>query len=139
MLRAVVPLVRGERLSGCVRGVIGELIALALRHAIGSGGRFTGRRSRLMPGFAAIVRALDDLSEPAAGLRRIDSVWVSGRPFQVINLPAGKVRAAHVPLFTLAIGTQYECALTSSNQYAYLAHACSFSKIRRCTSEPAPT
>src|SRR5207245_11113263 len=54
MLRAVVPLMRGERLAGFGRRVVSELIAVALGRARW-GGRFSGRRSGLMPGFAAVV------------------------------------------------------------------------------------
>src|SRR5207249_6546056 len=54
MLRAVVPLVRGERLAGFGRCVVSELIAIAFGRARWSG-RFSGRRSRLMPGFATVV------------------------------------------------------------------------------------
>ena len=71
MLRAVVPLVRGERLAGFRRCVVDELVALALGHAVRRGGRFAGRCSGLMPGLAAVIRALNDLPEPAAGLRCI--------------------------------------------------------------------
>ena len=47
-----------------------------------------------MPGLAAVVGALNDLSEPAAGLRRIDAIGIDGRALQVIDLPPGEVRAA---------------------------------------------
>src|SRR5271167_4514393 len=92
MLRAVIPLMRGERLG---RGVIRELIAFALGRAGRSG--LAGRRSRLMPGFAAIVGALNDLPEPSAGLRGVNSVRVNRRTLHVVNLPPRKVRAADLP------------------------------------------
>ena len=74
VLRAVVPLVRRERLAGLRRRVVDELVALALGHAVGRGGRLAGRRAGLVPGFAAVVGALDDLPEPAAGLRGVDPI-----------------------------------------------------------------
>src|SRR5207249_1734945 len=54
MLRAVVPLMRSERLAGFGRRIVGELVAVSLGRAR-RGGRFAGRRSRLVPGFAAVV------------------------------------------------------------------------------------
>src|SRR5438105_11647924 len=45
-------------------------------------------------GFAAIVGALNDLAEPAAGLRGVNAVGVRGCALQVVYLPAGKMRAA---------------------------------------------
>ena len=72
MLRAVVPLMRGERLAGFGRRVVDELVARGLRRTWG--GRLSGRRSGLVPGLAAIVGALDQLPEPAARLRRIQPI-----------------------------------------------------------------
>src|SRR5215469_5717535 len=99
MLGTVVPLMGGKRRT---RRVIDELIALALRHAARPGG-LAGRCSRLVPGLAAIIRALNNLSEPAAGLRSINAVRIGGRSFQVINLPARKKRPVYAPLLTLAV------------------------------------
>ena len=89
MLRAVVPLVRAGD------AVVDELVADRL------------------PGLAAVVGALDHLPEPAAGLRRIEPVRVNGRAFEVIDLPARKVRAADVPLLALAVRGQDERALSA--------------------------
>ena len=122
VLRAVVPLVRRERLAGLGRGVVDELVALALGHAVGRGGRLAGRRARLVPGLAAVVGALDDLPEPAAGLRGVDAVRIDGRALQVVDLPAGEVRAADVPLLALAVGREDERALACADQNPYLAH-----------------
>ncbi len=58
--RAVVPLVRGERLAGFGRSGVTDLVAHRL------------------PSRAAVVGALDHLPEPAAGLRRIQPIRVSG-------------------------------------------------------------
>src|ERR1044072_1464202 len=87
MRSSVVKLVRRERLTGFLRRVVNELIALAHRHPFGRGLRRPGGRSRLEPGLAAIVGALNDLTKPAAGLRRIDAVRVHGRTLHVVNLP----------------------------------------------------
>src|SRR5439155_26444255 len=54
MLLAVVPLMSSERLAGFGRRVVSELIALAFGRS-GWRGRFTGRRSGLVPGFATVV------------------------------------------------------------------------------------
>src|SRR5206468_7893704 len=63
MLGAVVPLMRGQRFGG---RVISEFVALAFGRARFC--RLASRRSRLMPGLASVVRALDQLPEPAARL-----------------------------------------------------------------------
>src|SRR5258708_19766751 len=101
MLRSGVALMSGQRFAAFVRGVISELVALALGRTRGN--RFAGRGSRLMPCFAAIIGALNDLPEPAARLGCINTIWISGGSFQVIHLPARKMRAAHIPLFALAV------------------------------------
>src|SRR5208282_1077065 len=101
MLRAVVPLVRGELLAGCVRGVVDELVA-GRRGRTGSG-QFSRRCTGLMPGFAAVVGALDQLAKPAAGLRCVKAIRIGGRALQMINLPAGKVRTADLPPLALSI------------------------------------
>ena len=98
VLRAVVPLVSaGDAL-------VRELVAHRL------------------PGLAAVVRALDHLPEPAAGLRGVQPVRVNGRALEVINLPARKVRAADRPLLALAVRCQDERALPRANQHSYFAH-----------------
>ena len=79
VLRAVVPLVRARD------AVVGELVA--------------HRR----PGLAAVIRALDHLPEPAAGLRGIKPVWVSRRAFEVVDLPARKMRPADYPTLSLCV------------------------------------
>src|SRR6476659_5948213 len=89
MWSAVIKLMRRERLPGFIRSVINKLIALTFRHSIRRGHRFARGRSGLEPRFAAVVRALNDLSKPAAGLRRVDAVRVHGRTLHVVNLPSG--------------------------------------------------
>src|SRR5262249_55408495 len=123
VLRAVVELVRGERLAGRGRGVVDELVALAFGHAVRRRGRLAGRRAGLMPGFAAVVAALDDLSEPAAGLRGEEAVWVDGRAFDVVDLPAGEVWAADVPALPVAIGGEDERAFFCADEDSYSAHS----------------
>src|SRR5207247_216785 len=93
-LGTVVILVGCERLARFRRRVINKFIALALRPALRSGGRFASRRAGLVPALATVVGALNDLAEPPAGLRHIDSIRVGVRTLHVINLPAGKVRTA---------------------------------------------
>src|SRR5205814_1788070 len=67
MLGAVIPLMGGEGLARLRRGVVEELVALALGPSLG---RFEvlGVAAGREPGLAAVVGALNDLSEPAAGL-----------------------------------------------------------------------
>src|SRR5260221_9077403 len=71
VLRAVVPLVRGERFADGRGSVVDEFVALTLGHAAGGGGDPT---PWCLPGLAAVAGTLDDLSEPAAGLRGIQAV-----------------------------------------------------------------
>ena len=59
MLRAVVPLMRGQGLAGFGGSVVDEFIAFAGGHAAWTGGHAT---ARCLPGLAAIVRALDALA-----------------------------------------------------------------------------
>ena len=79
-----------------------------------------------LPRLAAVVGALDQLPEPAAGLRRIQPVRVGGRSLEVVDLPARKMGTADVPLFALAVRRQDERALACANQYPYSAHPRSF-------------
>ena len=122
VLRAVVPLVRRERLAGFGRRVVDELVALALGHAVGRRRRLAGGRARLMPRFAAVVGALNDLPEPAARLRRVDAVRINGRTLQMIDLPAAEVRAVDVPLLALAVGRENERAFPRADENSYAAH-----------------
>ena len=98
MLRAVVPLVRAGH------AVVDELVADRL------------------PRFAAVVRALDHLPEPAAGLRRIDAVRISGRAFEVINLPAREMRPADFPFCALPVRREDERAFACTDEYSNFAH-----------------
>src|ERR1700747_608966 len=122
MLCPVVPLMRRKRSSSLGRSVVLELVALAFQHSTRRR-RFSRRSPRLVPGFSAVIRALNDLSEPSAALRGINPVRINQRPLQVVHLPAGKVRTAHVPLLASAIGRQDECALFRADQYSYSTHA----------------
>src|SRR6185503_9459306 len=113
VLRAVIPLVRSNL------ALVSELVALPLWHAIGTWRRAAARN---LPGLSTVVRALNDLSEPAACLRRVDAVRFGRRTLEVIHLPAREVRPVHLPVLTLAIGRQHEGPLFRSNQYANFAH-----------------
>src|SRR5450755_1813305 len=75
-----------------------------------------------LPRLAAIVRALNQLTKPAAGLRCKQPVGVNRRSLDVVNLPPRKMRTTHVPLFALAIGRQNKSALACANQYSHLTH-----------------
>src|SRR5687767_10855761 len=73
--------------------------------------------SHRLPRLAAVVGALDHLPEPAAGLRAVQPVRVSGRSFEVVDLPAAEVGAVDVPPFALSIRRQDERALARAHQY----------------------
>src|SRR5438876_6236835 len=89
-LRAVVPLMGRERFAGLRRDIVDELVAFAHRPALRSGGRLAGEGGRLLPGLAAVIGALNDLPEPAAGLRGIDAIRIDGGALHVIDLPAAE-------------------------------------------------
>src|SRR5207302_2134220 len=99
---AVVELVCSHGPAGFSRRVVNEFVALAFGRAVRRR-RFTGRRSRLMPSLAAVIRALNDLPKPSAGLRSINAIRIGRRPLQVIHLPSGEVRPTDVPFFSLAV------------------------------------
>src|SRR5205814_7329028 len=75
-----------------------------------------------LPGLPAIAGALDQLTEPTAGLRGIQPIRVSRRSFDVVHLPARKLGATDVPPFALSVRRQDERALACANQYSYFAH-----------------
>src|SRR5687768_11804376 len=100
---AVIMLMRGELFAGFLRRVVNKLIALAHRHAFGRHDRSAGWRSWLEPRLATVVRALNDLAKPAAGLRRVNAVRIHGRTLHVIDLPSGEMRATNVPLYSFSI------------------------------------
>src|SRR5574338_1691990 len=100
---AVVKLVRRERFASFLGGVVNKLIALTHRHTFGRGGWGSGGRSGLEPRFAAVVGALNDLSKPAAGLRRVNAVRIHRRTFHMVDLPSGKMRTTNVPIFPFSI------------------------------------
>src|SRR6266699_1006566 len=119
MLRAVVPLMRGEGLARLRGRVVGELVALAFREAFRGLFQHTSRR---LPRLAAVAGALDDLSEPPARLRRVQPVRVDRRALEVVDLPARAVRATDIPPFPLAVRRQDERALARTDQDSYSAH-----------------
>src|SRR5437763_15132564 len=90
MLGAVVPLVRARD------AVVNEFVTFTHRHTLRTCCRPSTRR---VPGFAAVVGTLNDLSEPCAGLRPVKPVLMNQRTCHVINLPARKTPAVNVPFF----------------------------------------
>src|SRR5947209_4206285 len=64
-----------------------------------------------LPVLSAVGRTLNQLSKPAARLRRVNAIGISGRSFEVIHFPACKMRAANIPFFALAVRGQNERAL----------------------------
>src|SRR5882757_2322346 len=74
------------------------------------------------PGLAAVVGTLDELTEPAGGLRSIKTIGVRGRAFEVIHLPTGKMRTADVPACPLGVGSENKRAFARAYQQSYTAH-----------------
>src|SRR4030081_1190632 len=97
--RAVVPEVRAGR------ALVDELVPDRIR------------------GLAAICGALDELPEPAGVLRGIDPVGINRRSFHVVDIPAGKVRTADVPLLALRFRRHDEGAIVGANHSPNSAHA----------------
>ena len=75
-----------------------------------------------LPRLATVVRSLNHLAEPAAGLGRIQPVRVDGRALEVVDLPPCKVGAADIPPLALGVRCQDERALARANEYSYRAH-----------------
>src|SRR5260370_20165379 len=98
VLRSVVPLVRAGNT------VVFELIADGF------------------PGFSAVLRTLDHLSKPPAGLRGVQPIRVRGRAFHVVNFPPREVWSADFPPLALAIRGQDKCTFLCTNQYSYSVH-----------------
>src|SRR4029450_7462982 len=108
MLSAVIPLM-------CARDtVVNEFVALAFLHAVGTF-QFLRAAPGRVPFFSAVIRTLNDLTEPRAGLRCINSVRIDWRTFYVINFPARKVRTADLPSFASAIPCQDERPFSCTN------------------------
>lgn len=78
VLRAVEPLVGGERPAGSGRGVVDELVAFRDRHSSFVLRWFTRFQTRLEPRLTPIIRALDDLAKETAALGYVDAVGVGG-------------------------------------------------------------
>src|SRR5579863_2891590 len=99
--------------------LINKFVTFAARH-------FSGRNvcaaAGGFPGFAAVAGALDDLAEPAAGLRGKNAIRISRRAFEMVNLPSGKVRTGDLPIFALAVRGEDECAFFRADQQPYFAH-----------------
>ena len=76
----------------------------------------------LLPRFAAILRALHLLAEPAAALRDVDSVRIDRRSLEVVDLPAGEMRPADVPASAGAVRRQDEGPLPGAHQHTHCAH-----------------
>src|SRR5262249_7737353 len=102
--------------------IVNKLVALALGHAFRGGGRFAGGCSRLVPALATVIRSLNDLAKPAARLRSVQPIRISGRSLEMIDFPARKVGTADVPPFALCVRCEDERALAGANQYSYSAH-----------------
>src|SRR5579883_1951441 len=75
-----------------------------------------------LPGLASIIRALNLLTKPSTRLRSIEAVGISRRSFEMIDLPAAKVRALHLPALALSIGFQQKRTFTRTHKDSYFAH-----------------
>jgi hypothetical protein len=91
------------------------------------------------PCLAAVVRALDELTKPAGGLRDVDAVRVRRRSLEVIDLPAAKMRTADIPFLTCAVGCQDERALARADEYSNSAHRRSFLRGAKSHDRSDPT
>src|SRR5215831_14093207 len=55
------------------------------------------------PRFSAVIGSLQHLAKPGAALRRVDTVGIGPRAFQVVDLPTGKMGTADIPIFSRAV------------------------------------
>src|SRR6202022_1241608 len=76
-----------------------------------------------LPCLAAVVGALDHLPEPARILRGVQPVRIGWGPLDVVDLPAGEVRAADIPLLAFRVRCHHEGALVCTDQYPNPAHS----------------
>src|SRR5262245_30106182 len=75
-----------------------------------------------LPRCTTAVGALDQLPKPPGGLRRIQPIWVSRGSLEMVNLPAGKMRTADLPVRAVAVRGQDERTFACTNQDPYVAH-----------------
>src|SRR6516162_8249429 len=75
-----------------------------------------------VPRFSAVVRALDQLPEPAAALRCVEPVRIDRRALHVINLPAAEMGAVDFPFLALAVGRENERALARTDEDSHAVH-----------------
>src|SRR3954469_11838649 len=115
VLRSIVPLVSAGY------SIINEFIAFGLRHSFRAF-QFFWIAPWCLPCFSAVARALDDLSEPGAGLRSVNPVRVDRGTLHVINLPAREMRPVHFPVFALRVRCKHKRAFFCSDQHSYSAH-----------------
>src|SRR5665213_1830756 len=75
-----------------------------------------------IPRRAAVIGTLDQLSEPARRLRRVQTVRIDGRTLEVIDLPSAPEGPGDLPVLSLAVGRQNERALFGTDQHSYATH-----------------
>src|SRR5207237_10096523 len=73
--------------------------------------------ARRLPCLAAVLGPLEHLAEPAARLRGVDPVGVHRGCLQVVDLPAGKVRAIDLPALAARVRAQDERSLPRPDGY----------------------
>ena len=102
--------------------LVNELVAFALEHHAIWAFQLLGTAAGRVPGFAAIIRALNDLPEPTARLRCVNAIRINGRAFEMIHLPAREVRAGDFPILPRAIRRADERAFLCADQDSDFAH-----------------
>src|SRR6266540_3688266 len=107
VLCSVVPLMRREGFTSLRRSVVNEFVAFAFGRAIRTF-QFLRAAARRVPGFAAVVGALNDLPKPAVRLRPVNEIRVNWRAFHVVDFPTRKMRAASLPSFARTLRGQNE-------------------------------
>ena len=70
------------------------------------------------PRLAAVVRALNELAEPAARLGGVDPVRVDRRALQVIELPSAKEWPCNIPVLPRSICVDDESTLARSDEHS---------------------
>src|SRR4051812_4013641 len=93
-----------------------------------------------LPGRTTVIRALNHLTEPPTGLRGIDPVRIQRRRLEVIDLPAGEVRAVDLPVRAAFVRGEDEGPLAGPDENTCATHPLSLSPSDRPRRySPGPT
>src|ERR1700737_656616 len=67
------------------------------------------------PSLPTVIGPLDNLPEPAAGLRGVQPIRICRRTLNVVDFPARKMRTIDFPLFALSIRSENKRSLARAD------------------------